>query len=104
VELAKKMVDKAIEIGVDVVKFQTFVSEKLVTKTAEKAQYQNEGEKSNNQLEMLKKLELSQDEFRQLKEYCDEKGVIFLSTPFDFESAEFLNDLGVPAKKVLKKG
>ncbi len=100
VNIAKKMVDKAIEIGVDAVKFQTFISEKLVTKTAEKVEYQNEGEKSDSQMEMLKKLELSQDEFRELKKYCDEKGAVFISTPFDFESAEFLNELGVPAFKV----
>ncbi len=93
-ELAKKLVDKACEAGVDCVKFQTFKAENLVNKDAKKADYQvdNTGN-SDSQLNMLKKLELSFNDFVELKNYCDKKGIMFLSTPFDFESIEFLAPL-----------
>jgi N,N'-diacetyllegionaminate synthase len=81
-ELAKKLVDVAREAGVDAVKFQIFKSEKITTLNAEQAKYQKENTgKEESQLKMLKKLELSYDDFRKLKEYCDEKKIIFLSTP-----------------------
>ena len=101
VSLAKEMVDKAVEAGVDAIKFQTFKSEKLVTKYASMAKYQKEniGEE-DSQFNMLKKLELSFEEFIELKDYCNDKNIIFMSTPFDIESAEFLNSMGMEAFKI----
>jgi N-acetylneuraminate synthase len=92
--LALDLVDIAKIAGADAVKFQTFRAERLVTKTAEKANYQKQTtDKSQNQYEMLKALELSQNDFIRLKEYCDQREIEFLSTPFDIESIYFLNDL-----------
>ncbi len=80
--LAKKLVDKAKEAGVDAVKFQTFKSKEIVTPDAEQAKYQIENiGKRESQYEMLKRLELPYSAFRELKKYCDEKEIIFLSTP-----------------------
>ncbi len=93
-ELALNLVDIAKNAGADAVKFQTFRTERLVTKTAEKANYQKQTTgKSQNQFEMLKALELSQNDFIRLKGYCDQREIEFLSTPFDIESIHFLNDL-----------
>lgn len=91
--MAKKLVDVAKEAGADAVKFQTFRAENLVTKEAQQANYQvvNLG-KATSQYEMLKKLELSFEEFKSLKYYCDEIGIEFLSTPFDYDSVDFLVD------------
>lgn len=89
--LAKQMVDKALLAGVDCIKFQTFKAENLVNKNAQKAKYQIKNTKNDEgQLSMLKKLELSFEDFTELKRYCNEKGIMFLSTPFDLESIEFL--------------
>ncbi|MGM8213708.1 N-acetylneuraminate synthase [Virgibacillus sp. W0430] len=101
-KLAYKLVDAAVEAQADAIKFQTFKTEKLVTKTAKQADYQkkNIGEVSS-QFDMLKKLELSYHDFKQLKQYCDEKDIIFLSTPFDLESVYFLiHELELPVMKV----
>jgi len=101
IEFAKKLIDKAVDAGVDAIKFQTFKSEKLVTGYASMAKYQRENIGSeDSQFNMLKKLELSYEEFFLLKDYCDKKGIIFMSTPFDFESADFLNSIGVEAFKI----
>jgi N,N'-diacetyllegionaminate synthase len=101
IELAKKAIDAAAEAGANAVKFQTFQSNKLVSKYAEKAQYQKENtEDEEKQFEMLQKLELSPGDFIFLKNYCDEKGIDFLSSPFDEESAEFLKNIGVNAFKI----
>ncbi len=101
VELAKKLIDVASCAGADFVKFQTFKSENLVTAEAPKAKYQNDNTKDNeSQFEMLKKLELTYDEFEILFNYCKEKGIGFLSTPFDIESAEFLSSLGMDIWKI----
>lgn len=91
--LAKQLVNAAKNAGVDAVKFQTFKAENLVTKSAHQADYQvdNIGE-TTSQFEMLKDLELTYEEFKLLKEYCDEQKIHFLSTPFDFESVDFLVD------------
>ena len=100
-ELAKKLVDKAVEAGVDCVKFQTFKAENIVNKTAQKAEYQIKNTKNNDsQLDMLKKLSLTFDDFKKLKEYCDQKGIMFLSTPFDLESIDFLAKLDIPIFKI----
>ena len=93
INLAKKLIDKAVEAGVDAVKFQTWKTEKLVTKKATQAEYQKKNSKDINQYEMLKKLELSYNDFIELKKYCDKKGIIFMSTPDEEESALFLKDL-----------
>ncbi|MET3697643.1 N-acetylneuraminate synthase [Bacillus oleivorans] len=91
IDLAYRLVDAAVDANADAIKFQTFKTEKLVTKTTKQADYQvkNIG-KSSSQFEMLKKLELSYESFRQLKSYCDKKNIMFLSTPFDLESVDFL--------------
>ena len=94
INLAKKLIDVAVEAGVDAVKFQTWKTELLVTKEAEQAEYQTENTGRNeSQFDMLKRLELSYDEFRELKNYCDIKNIMFLSTPDEFESANFLCEL-----------
>jgi N,N'-diacetyllegionaminate synthase len=101
IKLAYKLVDAAVEAGVDVVKFQTFKSENLVTKTASKAEYQKETtEKTETQFQMLKKLELSFDDQKNLSQYCHSKKIQFLSTPFDLESCDFLYSLNMPIFKI----
>ena len=94
-KLAKQLVDVAAAAGVDIVKFQTFRAENLVSEQAVQADYQkrNLGSSDQSQFSMLKKLELSQADHRILFEYCREKGVSFLSTAFDFESIDFLSTL-----------
>ncbi len=92
-DMAKQLVDIAKEAGADAVKFQTFKAENLVTKDAKQADYQVENLKqSTSQFDMLKKLELTFEEFTALKLYCVDKGIEFLSTPFDYESVDFLFD------------
>ena len=101
-ELAKQLVKKAYEAGVDYVKFQTFKSEKVVSKNAKKADYQieNTGKKEESQLEMVKKLELSYDDHQILIDYCNELGIKFFSTAFDFDSIEYLHSLGLGLWKI----
>jgi len=101
-EMAKKLVRVAKKAGADAVKFQTFKAENLVTRGAKQAAYQieNLGE-ATSQFDMLKKLELSYEEFTALKQYCDELQIEFLSTPFDFESVDFLvGTLGMETVKI----
>ena len=98
---AKAIIDKGAEAGVDYVKFQTFKAEKLVTKQAQRASYQDKNTQNNDsQYEMLKKLELSQALHQELMDYCNQKGVKFLSTGFDSESLVFLAQLGITIAKV----
>jgi N-acetylneuraminate synthase len=93
-DLAYQLIDVAKDAGADAVKFQTFKAENVVSKLADKAEYQKKTTGSNkSQLEMIKKLELSFEDFVKLKKYCDEKGIMFLSTPFDHQSIDFLYDL-----------
>ncbi|SFQ24491.1 N-acetylneuraminate synthase [Lachnospiraceae bacterium XBB1006] len=100
-EIAYKMVDKAKEAGVDIVKFQTFVPEKLMSRYAQKAEYQKKTTGADeSQLEMIRKLMLTFDEFAQLKKYCEKVGMRFLSTPFDLESIDFLEKLGCDLWKI----
>lgn len=100
INLAYQLVDAAKAAGVDCIKFQTFKSENLVSHTAQKAEYQKAATGDSSQQDMLKQLELSFDEFVSLKKYCDRKGICFLSTPFDFESIEFLNSIEMPFWKI----
>ena len=99
-KLALKMVDEAKAAGVDCIKFQTFKSENLVSRQAEKADYQKVTTGDSSQQEMLKQLELSFDDFVFVKQYCDQVGICFLSTPFDFDSIAFLDSLDMPFWKV----
>lgn len=101
IELAKQLIDKAVEAGVDYIKFQTFKSEKLVTKNARQAEYQehNIGEKES-QYAMLKHLELSEEDHHILIDYCNKKGIKFLSTAFDSESIELLHSLNIGLWKI----
>lgn len=98
--LACKLVDAAKEAGADCIKFQTFKSENLVSRSAKKAEYQKKTTGDSSQQDMLKKLELSFDEFIQLKSYCEKVGICFLSTPFDFDSIDFLNSIDMPFWKI----
>lgn len=99
--LAKRLVDAAARAGADAVKFQTFRADKLVTPDAPMAAYQqrNTG-KRESQHRMLKRLELSDSEFKALAAHCRKKDILFLSTPFDEESADMLSSLCMPAFKV----
>ncbi len=99
--LAKELVDIASESGADIVKFQTFKAEEIVTNKAEKAIYQKKSQSdSSDQLSMLKKLELSYDEFEELRDYCDIRSIEFLSTGFSIESLKFLISLDIRRIKI----
>lgn len=101
IQLAKELIDAAAESKADVVKFQTFVSENCISKGAAKAKYQEKITGSDeSQLDMIKKLELSFDAFMKLKEYCEKRDIAFMSTPFDLDSVEFLNKIGLETFKV----
>jgi N,N'-diacetyllegionaminate synthase len=100
VDIAKELVDLAKKAGADAVKFQTFKTNKLVRKGTSKAAYQKKNENSGTQDEMLKKYELTYEQFRDIKLYCDNIGIEFISTPFDRESAELLNSLNVDYFKI----
>jgi N,N'-diacetyllegionaminate synthase len=102
IELAKNLIDAAVKAGVDYVKFQTFNSEKLVSKEAKKADYQIENTQDavESQLQMLKKLELTHSQHLELVNYCKKKNISFFSTAFDMESLDFLNELGLKVVKI----
>ncbi len=101
IELAKELIDKASEAGADAVKFQSFKAEKLVTKNARKAEYQEDTTgKEENQFEMIKKLELDYEKHEELINYCKSKDIMFLSSPFDLESIDLLNNLGLGIFKI----
>lgn len=101
IELAKKMVDAAVDTGVDAVKFQTFKADKLISKFAPKADYQKlTTGNTDSQLEMTKKLELSYDDYLVMKKYCEKKDIDVFSTAFDEESLDFLVSTGMNEFKV----
>ena len=101
VDLAKKLIDASSISGADAVKFQTFKAESLVSKTAEKADYQKQTtDASESQFDMIKKLELDVDTHKELIAHCQKKDIMFLSTPFDHESIDLLSDLGLQIFKI----
>ena len=100
-EMAKKLALTAKECGADIVKYQTAVPELVVSKFAEKAEYQKQTtDAAESQLEMIRKLHFSFEGHKELKEYCDSIGIAYLSTPFDLDSIDFLQQLGTPMWKV----
>lgn len=100
-DLALKLCDAAKEAGVDAVKFQTWKTEKIVTKSAAKAAYQEENTGCDqSQFEMLKELELSYSDFEKINDYCKKIGVQFLSTPDEEESLDFLCSMNLPFVKI----
>lgn len=101
INVAKRLIDVASNAGADAVKFQAFKTESLILKNIEKAPYQKETTSSDEtQYEMLKKLEVTIQQNLGLKEYCKEKGIIFLTTPFDEKSLDELDEVDLPAYKV----
>ena len=101
IELAYKLIDVASASGANAVKFQTFKAENLVTINAQKAEYQKQAtNQSESQFKMLKKLELDTNAHKKLINYCKKKDIVFLSTPFDRESIDLLNELGLRIFKI----
>jgi len=101
IEVAKQLIDVAVEAGADAVKFQAFRTEHLILKNVSKAPYQQQTtDKAESQYQMLKSLEISRENNNFLKNYCREKNIIFLTTPFDEESLTELDDLDLPAYKI----
>ncbi len=101
IELAKKMIDVAVDSDADAVKFQTFKAEKLVKRDATKADYQKQTTDVNeSQFDMIRKLELDEDAHRMLFSYCKERHIRFLSSPFDLDSIDLLNKLGLEIFKI----
>ena len=101
VQLAYKLIDVASALGVNAVKFQTFKAENLVSKNAQKAEYQKQAtNQSESQFNMLKKLELDTNAHKKLINYCKKKDIVFLSTPFDHESIDLLNELELQIFKI----
>ena len=100
-DIALELCDAAKNAGADVVKFQTWKTENLITRNVDQAEYQakNSG-KQETQFDMLKKLELSYDDFRKIKSHCDDIGIVFSSTADEPESLDFLVELGIPFIKV----
>lgn len=99
--LACRLADAAKAAGADCVKYQTFRSERIISQYAPKAEYQKRSTGAGeSQLDMVRKLELSYEEFAALKRYCDSIGIAFLSTPFDLDSIDFLNQMDMPFWKI----
>jgi N,N'-diacetyllegionaminate synthase len=101
IKLAKRLIEIAKKAGADAVKFQTFKAKDVVSKSAEKAKYQKETSGAEeSQFELIRKLELKPRDFKELFDYAHEKGIVFLSSPFDARSVDLLDRLGVPAYKI----
>ena len=101
IKLAKKLISVAADSGADFVKFQTFITENIITKNAIKADYQKkQTDPRESQFEMSKKLELSRNDHLELIEHCKLSGIEFLSTAFDIDSVNFLNELDIPFYKI----
>ena len=103
-EMAKEMARVAKECGADIVKYQTAVPELVVSKFAEKAEYQKQTtDAAESQLEMIRKLHFSFEAHKELKEYCDSIGIQYLSAPFDVPSVKFLGTLSAAFKNPLRR-
>jgi len=102
IDLAKKLIDVAVDASVDYVKFQTFKAETIVSPTAKKAAYQakNIGDDNDSQFQMLKNLELSHENHLELMDYCNQKGIKFFSTAFDVDGVHYLDSLGLDIFKI----
>ena len=101
VDTALKLCDAAKAAGADVVKFQTWKTEAIITRNVAQADYQQENTGiQESQFDMLKKLELSYDDFRRIKAYCDSIGILFASTADEAESLDFLISIGIPFIKI----
>lgn len=101
IDMAKKLIDVAAEAGADAVKFQTFKTDKTVSRKAQKADYQkNTTDAGESQYDMVKKLELDVSTHKELMSYCLEKNIMFLSTPFDHDSIDLLDELGLKIFKI----
>ena len=100
-DLALKMVDEAKRAGADIVKFQTAIPERVISRYADKAEYQKETTgNEESQLEMCRRIHLKLSDYDIIKEYCEEVGIEFLSTPFDLESIDYLEKLGMKLWKI----
>ena len=100
-EIAKQLIDLAVDANADAVKFQTFKAENLILNNIQKAPYQKDTtDTSESQYDMLKRLEVSREQNLELKKHCTKKNIVFLTTPFDEESLEELDELDLPAYKV----
>jgi N,N'-diacetyllegionaminate synthase len=100
-EMAKALVDTAAAAGADAVKFQTFKAEKVISRSAPKADYQRKNTGCDgSQLEMARRLELSDEEHRLVFAHCRERDVLYLSSPFDDDSVNLLDSMGVAAFKI----
>jgi N-acetylneuraminate synthase len=101
IDLAKELIIEAKKANVDAIKFQIFIAEELVTVYAPKAEYQkNLTSKTESQFDMIKNLELSFEEFKELQKYALHQRILFLATPFDLQSVNFLAEQNIPAFKV----
>jgi N-acetylneuraminate synthase len=101
IDIAKQLIDVAVDAGVDAVKFQAFKTKNLIIDGVDKAPYQQKTTgNSESQFEMLKRLEINQDQNRELVRYCKSKNILFLSTPFDEESIDELAEIGIAAYKI----
>lgn len=100
IDIAKQLIDVASVAGADAIKFQTFKAENLATKYAAKASYQRKNTGQGSQYEMLKKLELSYEDHIILKKHCEEREILFISTPFDFQSVDLLEKLNTHLYKI----
>lgn len=101
INIAKKLVDEAVKAGADAIKFQNFFADEIVRLNAPKAEYQNRNiGKKKSQYQMLKELEISAEETKTIKKYCDQKKIVFLSTPYDFKSFNILKKLNVAVYKL----
>jgi len=99
--LAKRLVDAASNAGADLIKFQTFKAKELVTKTAEKADYQkNLTDNKESQFQMIKKLELDWNAHQELDNYCNQKKIQFISAAFDHSSIDLLREMDLPYYKI----
>ncbi|WP_122465405.1 N-acetylneuraminate synthase [Brevundimonas lutea] len=99
-DLARRLIDVAAEAGADAVKFQTFTSASLMSDAAPMAEYQKAGAEADSAVEMIRALELGHDQFAELARHCEQRGILFLSTAFDIDSARFLHGLGMRRFKI----